>query len=52
MSCSVPEIPFRLYIEILRLSVEPGPLVQLGCGTLSGTLGATCVYPLQVVRTR
>ncbi|KAL5171866.1 Calcium-binding mitochondrial carrier protein SCaMC-1 [Glycine soja] len=31
---------------------EPGPLVQLGCGTVSGTLGATCVYPLQVVRTR
>ncbi|MQL75118.1 hypothetical protein Taro_007491 [Colocasia esculenta] len=31
---------------------EPGPLVQLGCGTISGTLGATCVYPLQVVRTR
>ncbi|EEF49315.1 ADP,ATP carrier protein, putative [Ricinus communis] len=36
---------------ILRDS-EPGPLVQLGCGTLSGALGATCVYPLQVVRTR
>lgn len=31
---------------------EPGPLMQLGCGTLSGALGATCVYPLQVVRTR
>ncbi|RDX99312.1 Calcium-binding mitochondrial carrier protein SCaMC-2-B, partial [Mucuna pruriens] len=31
---------------------EPGPLLQLGCGTVSGTLGATCVYPLQVVRTR
>ncbi|KAH9791549.1 mitochondrial substrate carrier family protein [Citrus sinensis] len=31
---------------------EPGPLVQLGCGTFSGALGATCVYPLQVVRTR
>uniref|UniRef100_A0A7C9DNK9 EF-hand domain-containing protein n=1 Tax=Opuntia streptacantha TaxID=393608 RepID=A0A7C9DNK9_OPUST len=31
---------------------EPGPLVQLGCGTISGTVGATCVYPLQVVRTR
>ncbi|KAI4348398.1 hypothetical protein L6164_009125 [Bauhinia variegata] len=31
---------------------EPGPLVQLGCGTVSGTLGATCVYPFQVVRTR
>ncbi|CAN4088664.1 unnamed protein product [Withania somnifera] len=36
---------------ILRDS-EPGPLVQLGCGTISGALGATCVYPLQVVRTR
>ncbi|KAK1363923.1 calcium-binding mitochondrial carrier protein SCaMC-1-like [Heracleum sosnowskyi] len=33
-------------------SDEPGPLVQLGCGTVSGALGATCVYPLQVVRTR
>ncbi|XP_065867740.1 calcium-dependent mitochondrial ATP-magnesium/phosphate carrier protein 3-like [Euphorbia lathyris] len=31
---------------------EPGPLVQLGCGMMSGALGATCVYPLQVVRTR
>ncbi|KAE9599596.1 putative mitochondrial carrier protein [Lupinus albus] len=31
---------------------EPGPLIQLGCGTVSGALGATCVYPLQVVRTR
>ncbi|GAB4848609.1 anaphase-promoting complex subunit 2 [Ancistrocladus abbreviatus] len=31
---------------------EPGPLVQLGCGTISGAFGATCVYPLQVVRTR
>ncbi|XP_057791443.1 calcium-dependent mitochondrial ATP-magnesium/phosphate carrier protein 2-like [Salvia miltiorrhiza] len=31
---------------------EPGILVQLGCGTISGALGATCVYPLQVVRTR
>ncbi|KAI3761464.1 hypothetical protein L1987_51881 [Smallanthus sonchifolius] len=31
---------------------EPGPLVQLGCGTVSGALGATFVYPLQVVRTR
>lgn len=31
---------------------EPGPLVQLGCGTISGALGATCVYPLQVIRTR
>ncbi|XP_027123926.1 calcium-dependent mitochondrial ATP-magnesium/phosphate carrier protein 2 isoform X1 [Coffea arabica] len=31
---------------------EPGPFVQLGCGTISGALGATCVYPLQVVRTR
>ncbi|XP_062223774.1 calcium-dependent mitochondrial ATP-magnesium/phosphate carrier protein 2-like [Phragmites australis] len=29
-----------------------GPLVQLGCGTVSGALGATCVYPLQVIRTR
>ncbi|KAI3806944.1 hypothetical protein L1987_22862 [Smallanthus sonchifolius] len=31
---------------------EPGPLAQLGCGTVSGALGATCVYPLQVIRTR
>ncbi|KAH0969620.1 hypothetical protein GBA52_028546 [Prunus armeniaca] len=28
---------------------EPGPLVQLGCGTVSGALGATCVYPLQTL---
>ncbi|XP_050233819.1 calcium-dependent mitochondrial ATP-magnesium/phosphate carrier protein 3-like [Mercurialis annua] len=38
--------------KYILLDSEPGPLVQLGCGTLSGTLGATCVYPLQVVRTR
>ncbi|KAL0721180.1 hypothetical protein Bca4012_035779 [Brassica carinata] len=31
---------------------DPGPLVQLGCGMTSGALGASCVYPLQVVRTR
>ncbi|CAN6464499.1 unnamed protein product [Victoria cruziana] len=31
---------------------DPGPLVQLGCGTISGSIGATCVYPLQVIRTR
>ncbi|KAL1812647.1 hypothetical protein ACET3Z_022712 [Daucus carota] len=31
---------------------EPGAFVQLGCGTISGALGATCVYPLQVIRTR
>ncbi|KAK2662169.1 hypothetical protein Ddye_000743 [Dipteronia dyeriana] len=31
---------------------EPGPLVQLCCGTISGSLGASCVYPLQVIRTR
>ncbi|KAE8659905.1 hypothetical protein F3Y22_tig00116961pilonHSYRG00018 [Hibiscus syriacus] len=38
----------RAYI----LEDKPGPLVQLGCGTISGALGATCVYPLQVIRTR
>lgn len=37
---------------ILHDSSEPGPLIQLGCGTISGALGATCVYPLQVIRTR
>jgi len=31
---------------------DPGPVVQLGCGTVSGALGATCVYPLQLIRTR
>lgn len=31
---------------------EPGPLIQLCCGMISGALGATCVYPLQLVRTR
>ncbi|CAA3011930.1 calcium-binding mitochondrial carrier S -2-B-like [Olea europaea subsp. europaea] len=31
---------------ILRES-EPGPLVQLSCGSISGAVGATCVYPLQ-----
>lgn len=37
---------------ILHDHSEPGPLIQLGCGTISGALGATCVYPLQVIRTR
>lgn len=37
---------------ILKHDETPGPLVQLGCGTISGALGATCVYPLQVIRTR
>ncbi|KAB2072963.1 hypothetical protein ES319_A07G052600v1 [Gossypium barbadense] len=31
---------------------EPGPLVNLCCGAISGALGATCIYPLQVIRTR
>ncbi|CAM6089014.1 unnamed protein product [Calypogeia fissa] len=31
---------------------DPGPMIQLGCGTVSGALGATCVYPLQLIRTR
>ncbi|KAJ0617558.1 putative mitochondrial carrier protein [Helianthus annuus] len=31
---------------------EPGPIAQLSCGTVAGALGAACVYPLQVVRTR
>ncbi|KAM7274043.1 hypothetical protein ACFE04_028707 [Oxalis oulophora] len=39
-------------VYILRDNSEPGPLIQLGCGTISGALGATCVYPLQVIRTR
>lgn len=35
-----------------RTHGETGPVTQLGCGTASGALGATAVYPLQVVRTR
>lgn len=31
---------------------EPGPMIQLCCGMISGAVGATCVYPLQLVRTR
>lgn len=38
--------------HVLQDGNEPGPLIQLSCGTISGALGATCVYPLQVVRTR
>ncbi|ESW23702.1 hypothetical protein PHAVU_004G069200 [Phaseolus vulgaris] len=38
--------------KYILLDEDPGPLTQLGCGTVSGALGATCVYPLQVVRTR
>ncbi|MCD7455130.1 anaphase-promoting complex subunit 2 [Datura stramonium] len=33
--------------KIYILHDSAGPLVQLGCGTISGALGATCVYPLQ-----
>eukprot|EP00897_Mesotaenium_endlicherianum_P006860 jgi/Mesen1/6201/ME000320S05403 len=29
-----------------------GHMAQLACGTISGALGATAVYPLQLVRTR
>lgn len=47
---------YHLYASYHRLKssyyLEPGPLIQLGCGTISGALGATCVYPLQVIRTR
>lgn len=42
----------RLKLSLIFFCVEPGPLIQLGCGTVSGALGATCVYPLQVIRTR
>lgn len=38
--------------DYIPKDTEPGPFVQLGCGTISGALGATCVYPLQVIRTR
>lgn len=41
-----------LFLRKFSFSVEPGPLAQLGCGTISGAVGATCVYPLQVIRTR
>lgn len=43
---------FFLILYFSYVNVDPGPLVQLGCGTVSGALGATCVYPLQVIRTR
>ncbi|MCO5614081.1 hypothetical protein L7F22_068362 [Adiantum nelumboides] len=38
--------------KLLPANQEPGPLIQLCCGMFSGALGATCVYPLQLVRTR
>lgn len=38
--------------QILPNKTEPGPLIQLCCGMVSGAVGATCVYPLQLVRTR
>ncbi|KAI5055822.1 hypothetical protein GOP47_0029343 [Adiantum capillus-veneris] len=38
--------------KLLPSNQEPGPLIQLCCGMLSGAIGATCVYPLQLVRTR
>ncbi|CAA3000794.1 calcium-binding mitochondrial carrier S -2-B-like [Olea europaea subsp. europaea] len=42
----------RFNCKNFQCYAEPGPLVQLGCGTISGALGATCVYPMQVIRTR
>eukprot|EP00850_Spirogloea_muscicola_P022556 SM000301S11759 [mRNA] locus=s301:14049:17171:+ [translate_table: standard] len=38
--------------HFLAAGDEPGPVIQLACGTLSGAFGATVVYPLQLVRTR
>lgn len=35
-----------------NVDAEPGPFVHLCCGTFSGAFGATCVYPLQLIRTR
>lgn len=43
---------FLFPFKWLQFTTDPGPFVQLGCGTISGALGATCVYPLQVIRTR
>ncbi|XP_024377247.1 calcium-dependent mitochondrial ATP-magnesium/phosphate carrier protein 3 [Physcomitrium patens] len=37
---------------LLPPGTEPGPFVHLCCGTFSGAFGATCVYPLQLIRTR
>jgi hypothetical protein len=31
---------------------EPGVLAMLACGSVSGSVGATTVYPLNLVRTR
>lgn len=36
----------------INVGAEPGPFLYLCCGTFSGALGATCVYPLQLIRTR
>ncbi|XP_024376863.1 calcium-dependent mitochondrial ATP-magnesium/phosphate carrier protein 3 isoform X2 [Physcomitrium patens] len=38
--------------HLLPPETEPGPILHLCCGTFSGALGATCVYPLQLIRTR
>ncbi|KAG0561549.1 hypothetical protein KC19_9G072400 [Ceratodon purpureus] len=38
--------------QFLPPDTEPGPMLHLCCGTFSGALGATCVYPLQLIRTR
>jgi solute carrier family 25 phosphate transporter 23/24/25/41 len=38
--------------QFLPPDTEPGPFLHLACGTFSGALGATCVYPLQLIRTR
>ena len=38
--------------HLVLFSEDPGPLIHLGCGMVSGAVGATSVYPLQVIRTR
>ncbi|KAI0347249.1 mitochondrial carrier [Trametopsis cervina] len=43
-----------LKLAYLRASgkEEPGVFILLACGTVSGSIGATSVYPLNLVRTR
>lgn len=38
--------------QFLPKDTDPGPMIQLTCGTVSGAVGASFVYPLQLVRTR
>ncbi|ORY02003.1 mitochondrial carrier [Basidiobolus meristosporus CBS 931.73] len=47
-------VTYTKYLQSISKNEDEAPsvLALLGCGTISGTVGATSVYPLNLVRTR